>query len=109
MSKQILSNSIVQMEKFSSAFSNYASLLLKFTYPFYEIAITGAAAHSLNLDISKTYLPNKIIIGATSSSTLELLEGKFEEGQNLIYVCKDKVCDLPTADPYKAIERIRQT
>jgi len=109
MSKQILSNSIVQMEKFSSAFSNYASLLLKFTYPFYEIAITGAAAHSLNLDISKTYLPNKIIIGATSSSTLELLEGKFEEGQNLIYVCKDKVCDLPTADPYKVIEQIQST
>tara|TARA_Y100001970_G_scaffold293165_1_gene438264 strand:- start:2016 stop:4067 length:2052 start_codon:yes stop_codon:yes gene_type:complete len=105
-SKQILSNSIAQMEKFTSAFSNYASLLLKHTYPFLEVAITGEDVNAFNLSISQQYLPNKLMMGSTKESSLKLLEGKYKKGQNLIYVCQDKVCDAPTSDPHKAIEQI---
>ena len=33
---------------------------------------------------------------------MPLLEGKFIEGQTMIYVCENKVCQLPTADIMKA-------
>ena len=106
LSKQMLSNTIVQMEKFTSAFSNYASLLLKLTYPFYEVAIVGKQANHLSLQLSKKYLPNKIMIGAIKESSLKLLKDKFEKDQTIIYVCKDKVCDLPTKEIHEAINQI---
>ena len=107
LSKQMLSNATVQMEKFTSAFSNYASLLLKLSYPFYEVAIVGKQANHLSLQLSKAYLPNKIMIGAIKESSLELLKDKFKNDETIIYVCKDKVCDLPTRNVHEAINQIK--
>jgi len=106
ISKQMLSNTIIQMEKYTSAFSNYASLLLKINLPFYEVAIVGDKAQQLCSELNKTYFPNKITIGTNQNSSLNLLQDKFVKNQTFIYVCNNKVCDLPTLEIESAIEQM---
>ena len=46
------------------------------------------------------------MIGAIKESSLELLKDKFKNDETIIYVCKDKVCDLPTRNVHEAINQI---
>ena len=56
------------------------------------------------LEINKEYSPNKLFIGCFEKSKMPLLEKKFIEGQTMIYVCENKVCQMPTN---KIIETIK--
>ena len=78
-------------------YSNYGTLMLKYLEPFYEIAIVGNQANEKTIEFNQEYHPNKIFLGSDSSlSTMELLENKYIEGKTMIYVCENKVCQLPT-------------
>ena len=77
--------------------SNYGTLMLKYLEPFYEIAIVGNQANEKTIEFNQEYHPNKIFLGSNSSlSKMELLENKYIEGKTMIYVCENKVCQLPT-------------
>tara|TARA_B100000700_G_scaffold320365_1_gene417492 strand:- start:749 stop:2767 length:2019 start_codon:yes stop_codon:yes gene_type:complete len=78
-------------------YSNYGTLMLKYLEPFYEIAIVGNQANEKTIEFNQEYHPNKIFLGSNSSlSKMELLENKYIEGKTMIYVCENKVCQLPT-------------
>ena len=99
----IIANNIKpDMQKYASGYANYASLMLKEIVPFYEVAIVGKYAHTKALEINTKYVPNKLFIGSISDSKMALLEDKFIKGSTMIYVCENKVCQLPTSDTQKA-------
>ena len=85
------------MGKYISAYANYASLMLKEIYPFYEVAVMGQDANKKILQINNMYSPNKLFIGSRTKSSLSLLKGKFIEGETMIYVCENRSCQLPTS------------
>ena len=62
----------------------------------------------LNNNIITYALDNyDLFIGSLKESNLELLEGKYVEGATMIYVCENKVCQLPTSDIMEAIKLIK--
>ena len=54
-------------------------------------------------ELMKNYIPNAILLGGKDEGNLELLKGKLQEGETMIYVCQNKVCKLPVQDPEKAL------
>ena len=54
------------------------------------------------MELNKKYVPNKLFVGSFKNSNMELLQEKFVQGSTMIYVCKNKVCQLPTSDIIKA-------
>ncbi|WP_420579660.1 thioredoxin domain-containing protein [Reichenbachiella sp.] len=103
---QMVSNMEKEFAEQPYFYSNWARLYGLMGQQHFEVAIVGEGAKSKKLELAKTYIPNKILLGGTSEGTLELLDGKLSEGQTLIYVCENKSCLLPVAECSKAIEQI---
>ena len=104
ISAQLLRNIIPHMAKYGSAYSNWAMLLLDEVFGVYEIAITGDGFDSFRIEIEKTHIPNKIMLGGTKGS-LPLLQNRFGNTTQ-IFVCKDKTCGLPVNNITAALKQI---
>ena len=102
--KQMLSNILPHIE-YGQSYSNWLRLYLYETYPFYEIAATGKNFRALTIELRKTYIPNKLILGAEKKSDLPLLENKFFEKET-IFVCQNKTCQLPVKLVTDALKQI---
>ncbi len=107
MSRTMLNNVKEEMSSYGSGYANYANLMLKLIHPYYEVAVVGKDANDKCLEINKEYKPNKLLIGSFGESNLELLEGKYVEGTTMIYVCENKVCQMPTNKIMQAIKLLK--
>ncbi|MDN3586880.1 thioredoxin domain-containing protein [Pedobacter aquatilis] len=94
-----------KIKSYGSAYSNWAILLLNEVYGINEIAITGLESDVVKLELSNHYIPNKIILGGTESN-LPLLKGK-QSNETKIYVCRNKVCQLPVKTVEEALEHLK--
>lgn len=97
---QILSKDILSL-------SNWARFYVSKSQEKVEIAIIGKEYKEFAQEISKHYLPNKIIVACKESSELSLLKNRLAiEGKTTIYVCKNKICNLPVFSIEDAILQI---
>ncbi|MDB5120747.1 MAG: thioredoxin [Sphingobacteriales bacterium] len=103
-SAQMLRNVYPLIKTYGSAYSNWALLLLTKVFGIYEIAITGADFESKRKEIEQHYIPNKILLGGTFG-TLPLLQDKWG-AETLIFVCRNKTCQLPVSDVAEALKQI---
>ena len=92
----IVNNIKLDMQKYTAGYANYASLMLKEIYPYYEVAILGDEAHNHAIQLNKKYIPNKLLLGGGQNSKLQILQKKYVPGNTMIYVCEQKVCRKPT-------------
>lgn len=83
---------------YPSAFSNWLNVLLHFSEQNKELAICGNNALDYLEKINQNYLPNFIIAGSSTVSTLPFLENRFSNKETLFYLCQYKTCQKPTAD-----------
>ncbi len=105
-SRQMLKNVLSEMEQYPSGFSNWLDLLSNYQQDFYEVVIVGENALQLTKEINANYIPNKIIAGSTGPSDSYLLQGRYSEGDTLIYVCVNNTCKLPVRNTKSAMELI---
>jgi len=92
----IVNNIKLDMQKYTAGYANYASLMLKEIYPYYEVAILGDEAHNHAIQLNKKYIPNKLLLGGGKNCKLQILQKKYVPGNTMIYVCEQKVCQKPT-------------
>ena len=97
-----------QIETYPRGYYNWLDLMLNFTNPYYEIAILGPNALILGQQFQKKYLPNTLFAGSTESSKLALLNYRYEENNDLIYVCEKGSCQLPNSTVEDSIDKIEQ-
>lgn len=107
ISQQQLKNMQTQMTQYGPSYSNWGMLQLDQVNPFYEVAITGTNAESLNRAFGAHYIPNKMLLGAEKGSKLPLLEGKFFDGETTIFVCVNKSCQLPVNTVEEALKQLQ--
>lgn len=107
VSKQMLSNVKDKAQQYGSGYSNWLQLMADYTGNYYEVAIAGKLAFDKLKEINSKYIPNKLIAGSTKKSTLPLMEGRFNEGETLIYICVDGACQLPVSDAKKALNQLK--
>ncbi|MBI1838213.1 MAG: thioredoxin domain-containing protein [Flavobacteriia bacterium] len=96
-SKQMLTNIYDGMEMYGSGYSNWAILLQQMIENQVEICFVGKNAIKEALNFQKEYHPIPLILGGLENQ-LPLLKNKKEGIQTLIYICKDKVCQLPLTE-----------
>lgn len=87
--------------------SNWANLALYLSYPTAEIVICGPQALELRNEWVRHWLPNMILAGSKTDSSLPLLQNRLPaDGSTKIYVCYNKSCKLPVSDVKSAIRQI---
>lgn len=106
-SKQMLKNIEAQIPQYITGYSNWGILMLNNVEPFYEIAISGKKAHEKRKEFNQRYIPNKLLVGSIKKSSLPLLEMKEVNGFTMIYVCYNKVCQLPVEKVSDALKQIK--
>ena len=84
-------------------YSNWARLYSLMGNRYFEVAVVGADAQQKKLALAAKFIPNKILMGGKNEGTLELLEGKLNKGNTMIYVCENKSCQLPVTEADQAM------
>lgn len=107
ISKQMLHNVTPDMTNYPSAHANWLTLYLNYTYPFYEVAISGTDALEKSVQLNKVYLPNKLVAGSSKKSDLPLLKNRFSTEDTYLYVCINNTCNLPTNNTEVAINQLK--
>jgi len=105
--KQMLVNVQEDVQRNIYFYTNWGSLQALFTAPLYEVAIAGEECINMRKEFDEHYLPNAIFLGAGTASKLALLENKFVQGQTMIYVCRDKVCERPVQTVQDAFKQLQ--
>ncbi|MES2627577.1 MAG: thioredoxin domain-containing protein [Bacteroidota bacterium] len=86
-------------------YSNWASLALKLTEPFHEVAITGKdAADWAQMEAFTQYHPNALFAVSRGDSELPMLKGKYSGQQTQAHVCHNKFCEKP----FTSFEELRE-
>ncbi len=96
-------------ESYPMAYSNWGTLILKITAPFYEIAVCGAGAKEQVQQLQSGYHPNILWAFSENKSNVPVLKDRYLKGKTLIYVCREGVCQLPVETVTEAIELMSNT
>jgi uncharacterized protein YyaL (SSP411 family) len=96
-----------EMVRYGPSYSNWASLYLNISKPFYEIVISGTQADKKRKEIQSQYLPNALFAGSYGGSSMPLLLNRENSGKTLIYVCENKTCKLPVEDVASALRQMK--
>ena len=95
------------MPGYASGYSNWGMLALNLAAPFHEVVIAGPDAERCRRELASHYLPNALIAGSPVPSALPLLKDRFPSEGTAIYVCRDRVCNLPVATVAEALAQLQ--
>jgi uncharacterized protein len=104
--KQMLINVEADVQRNIYFYANWGMLQALFTSPLYEVAILGDDFKNKRQQFDEHYLPDVILLGGNTAGKLALLENKMLDGQTMIYVCRDKSCELPVVEVEEALGQI---
>lgn len=104
---QMLKNVEKDLSSYIFNYSNWGILLLNQANAFYEVAIMGEEALLKTHELTKNYVPNKLIVGSIGKSNLPLLQEKFVNQKTMLYVCYNKACQKPVETVKEAIEQMQ--
>ena len=107
-SKQMLHNMVNVIQNYGAAYSNWLDLYSNFTNNYYEVSICGENSKERLLEMNQKYIPNKLICGSITTSSLPLLKNRLVEGKTFIYICVNKACQLPTENTTEALNQIQK-
>ena len=103
-SKKMLHDVQPNFVNYPSGYSNWLDLYLNFSYPFYEVVITGKQVEQKIQEIQESYYPNKIIAGTNKESDNPLFKGRFKNDDTYIFICQDNACKFPVTNVEKALK-----
>jgi len=95
----MLQNVKSSLSKGQVYYANWDLLMMRFLEPSKELVIMGEECINWNLELQKKYTFNTVFLGSYSKEYLPLMEKRYQKGQSLIYLCKDRVCNLPVNEP----------
>jgi len=86
--------------------SYWLTTAINLTFPFYEVGVVGDKVKTKREMLSKQFLPNTILFGGENEGSLEILKDRYTPGKTLIYICENRVCQLPVEETEKALKQI---
>jgi uncharacterized protein len=78
--------------------SYWLTAVVNMTFPFYEVGIVGDNFNIEKSKIDKMFLPNIILFGGKSEGSLEILKNRYVPGKTFVYVCENRICQLPVEE-----------
>ncbi len=104
MAVKMLHNAKENMMLSGVYYSNWWLLMTDYIQGIKEVAIIGRDALDMKHEFDSYYLPNYLFAGSSKESNLPILEGKKQDKQSLIYICKNRVCDKPYSSVKEALK-----
>lgn len=101
----MLSQTLDKVTKSGIWYSNWASLLGMKVAGVTEVVITGKNHIKNSLELQANYLPYSIFAGGNREN-IPLLKNRVVGDKNLVYVCRNKVCNLPDQEVKSALKTI---
>jgi uncharacterized protein YyaL (SSP411 family) len=96
-----------QTLKYAGAHAHWGSLLLRFAWPQYELAIAGPQAQAARAALDAHYLPQVVLAGTTQpEDAVPLLANRWVADGAVYYVCQGHTCQLPTPDLKQALHQL---
>ena len=89
-------------------YANWGMLLGKLIHPVNEIAILGEETQEISNEMHRNFLPTSLFAGGMSEN-LPVLQQRLVNNKTVIYVCQDKVCNLPVDSVAEALKLIKRT
>lgn len=86
---------------------HWAVLLSELIHEPAEVVITGSEALALRTELHQHYLPFTLTAGSTGDSSLPLLENRLPKSGTLIYICRNKTCQLPVDNVTDVLNQIK--
>lgn len=87
--------------------SNWGIVFSEIIHGMSEVVISGEEALTYRHELHQYFLPFIISVGTSEKSELSLLTGRdARPNQTLIYVCKNKTCQLPVNNPADALTQL---
>jgi len=88
--------------------SNWAILFSEITMGINEVVIVGSKLNKIRSMVQENYFPFALFLGTKSKSDLPLFLGREARGdKTLIYVCRNKVCQLPVENVNEALQQMQ--
>ncbi|HKJ47824.1 MAG TPA: beta-L-arabinofuranosidase domain-containing protein, partial [Christiangramia sp.] len=106
--EKMLQTILDKISEYPQSYSNWLDLLMNFSFPFFEIAVTGENFQKYTSFFQKQYLPNTVLAGTNSDSDLALLKDRLVKGKDLIYICQEGTCQLPVESSEEALQLLKQ-
>lgn len=97
-----------KISQYPSGYVNWLSLYAWNAFPFNEVIITGKQSEALKMDLAQRFLPNSQFSFSVEPSAVASHQEKWVEGQDLIYVCRNKSCLKPVTAVDEALLEIRK-
>ena len=92
---------------YPSGYSNWLNALMNYSEQNKELGVCGEKALEYITKINQHYLPNVIISGTKTTSSLPFLKDRFVENKTLFYVCQNQTCLLPTTNFKEVLARFK--
>ena len=87
--------------------SNWSILFSEIVNGLDEVVMVGEKINSFREEMHQNYLPFVLTLGAKEKSDLPLFEGReAKDDQTMIYVCRNKTCQLPVDNVNAATQQI---
>jgi hypothetical protein len=107
IAKRMLQSVIHQFPRYPMAYANWGIFMLKYTKPYFEVAILGKNAVEFLKELQCGFHPNVLWVFSKSGSNIPILRDKMRKGKTSIYVCREGICGLPFENVQQALEIMR--
>lgn len=108
MARQMVENVQNDFPESAQGYANWLHCILYQNLDFYEVAVVGSNYRDIAKSLQKNYLPNTIMVASAKEGELELLQGRYNEGQTLIYICIEGACKLPVETTKETLAQIKR-
>ena len=92
---------------YPSAYANWMNVFMNFDKSNKELAICGANAVANAKIFNKNYWPHILLAGINESSDLPFLKNRFQENNDLYYLCENKTCGLPLENLAEVLQKLK--
>jgi len=95
------------LTRYPEGYTQWGQLLLKLTYPSYEVAVAGKGSAKKLLAFRRNkYYPNVLWAFADKENGVDLLQERWMKDVTYIYVCQNQSCQMPVEEVERAIDLI---
>jgi uncharacterized protein YyaL (SSP411 family) len=107
LSNQMLQRILPLLKKESQYLSHWGSLFAMNYTKIAHIAIVGERCRDFALQIQQRFIPAKLVAASADGGGLPILENRGAiDGKTTIYVCFNKVCQLPVHSVEEALKQL---
>jgi uncharacterized protein YyaL (SSP411 family) len=106
IAETLLRSVLPEIEQYGPGYSNWGILLLELLQAPTELVIVGKNVNENLRALYKHTSPNVIFALSEKPSDLPLVRNRYVHESNLIYVCKNHSCSLPTSSVEEALSQL---